>query len=58
MGAAIRIQRRAVEAGAVLDGTDASEGRGAHLPRDGAHHGFRWLIALTRVIAEYPEVDL
>jgi hypothetical protein len=43
MGAAISIQP--VEAGAVLDGTDASEGRGAHLPPDGARHGFRWLIA-------------
>ena len=42
----------------MLDGTDASEERGAHLTRDGARLGFRWLIALPRVIAEYPEADL
>src|SRR5215469_18151870 len=45
MGAAISIQP--VEAGAVLEGADASEGRGAHLRRYGARHSFRWLIALT-----------
>ena len=42
----------------MLDGTDASEGRGAHLSRDGARHGFNWMIALPRVIAEHPEADL